>query len=129
MFDNYIFTENTFKNVKSDGKVSGFELKTLIPYYRGIPYSMIHNIRVQIDGTPVEREKIKFSADGEDWFTLSELGTVTTYKWEYGQQGIIIVDQPGGLTEGKHEVKLSVVVRTAYIPVPIEGTRTREIVI
>jgi hypothetical protein len=129
MFDNYIFTENTFRNVESNGKVLGFELKTLIPYYRGIPYSMIHDIRVSVDGTPVEREKIRFSADGEDWFTPSELETVTTYKWEYGTQGTICVDQPGGLAQGKHEVTLTVVIRVAYIPVPFEGVRTREVIV
>ena len=90
---------------------------------------MIHDIRVSVDGKPVDREKIRFSADGEDWFTLGEIETVTTYKWEYGTQGIITVDAPGGLQAGKHEVSLTVVVRTAYIPVPIEGTRVREITV
>lgn len=129
MFDNYIFTENTFRNVEADGEICGFELKTLIPYYRGIPYSMIHDIRVQVDAKPIDREKIRFSADGQDWFTLGELETVTTYKWEYGQQGIIRVAEPGGLAPGKHRVGLTMVVRTAYIPVPIEGSRTREIMV
>ena len=129
MFDNYIFTENSFKNVKSDVKFSGFELKTLIPYYRGIPYSMIHDICIEVDGMPIDRNKIKFSADGEDWFTLSELETVTSYKWEYGTQGIIRVEQDGGLLAGQHEVSLTVIVRTAYIPVPIGGTRTRIITV
>lgn len=129
MFDNYIFTENTFSNVIADARTTGFELKTLIPYYRGVPYSMIHDIRVAVDGVQISRDKIKFSADGEDWFTLDELETVTTYKWEYGQQGIVFVEQDGGLPQGKHSVSLTVVIRTAYIPVPIEGTRIREIVV
>lgn len=125
MFDNYIFTENTFKNVKSDANFNGFELKTLIPYYRGIPYSMIYDIRIAVDGLPIDQDKVRFSTDGEDWFTLAEMETVTTYKWEYGTQGIIRVEQDGGLLAGQHEVSLTVVVRTAYIPVPIGGTRTR----
>lgn len=129
MFDNYIFTDNTFKNVTADGQIRGFELQTLIPYYRGIPYSMINDFRVQIDGCQIDRDKIRFSTDRHDWFTLGEMETVTTYKWEYGQQGIIYVEQPGGLTDGKHTVSLTVVTRTAYIPVPLEGSRTREVVV
>ena len=90
---------------------------------------MIHDIRVSVDGIQVNSGGIRFSADGEDWYTLGELETVTTYKWEYGTQGIVRIEQPGGLPAGKHEVCLTVVVRTADIPFPIEGTRVREIVV
>lgn len=129
MFDNYIFTENSCKNIESNGKKTGFELKTLIPYYRGIPYSMIHDIRVEVDSLPVPRERIRFSADGEDWFSLGELETVTSYKWEYGQQGTIRIEQEGGIPTGTHDVMLAVVIRTAYIPVPFEGSRTRRVTV
>lgn len=127
MFDNYIFSDKSCKNVEKDGQMAGFELKTLIPYYRGIPLSMVHDVRVKVDGREVEREKIHFSADGDNWFTLSELETVTFYKWEYGQEAIVFVEQEEGLAKGEHEVTLIVAVRVAYIPVPFEGERTRKV--
>ena len=49
MFDNYVFTEGTCRNITEGDKVIGFELKTLITYYRGIPCSMIHDIKVKDD--------------------------------------------------------------------------------
>lgn len=129
MFDNYVFTEGSCKNVEKEGAVCGFMLQSLIPYYRGIPCSMIYDIKVSVDGAELPREQIMFSPDGEDYFTLAELETVTTYKWEYGEPGTILVRQSGGLGSGEHEVALTVAVRVAYIPVPFSGTKTRKITI
>lgn len=130
MFDNYVFSENTCKNVlNKDGKVNGFEMKTLITYYRGVPLSMVHDVKVEVDGVEVPRENIKFSPNGEDFFTLDEMETVTTYKWEYGAEATVFVENEGGLSKGEHDVKLTTVMRVAYIPVPFEGVRTRKVVI
>lgn len=125
MFDNYVLTDNSLKNVKKDGKITGYEMRTRITYYRGIPLSMVHDIQVEVDGQAVPRENIRFSPDGEIYFTLEEMKTVTSYKWEYGQEGIVYVEQEGGLPEGEHAVKLTQVSRVAYIPVPFSGTRTK----
>ena len=127
MFDTYVFTEGSCKNVERDGRIVGFSLQSLITYYRGIPCSMIHDIKVVVDGQDMKKEAIRFSPDGEDYFTLEELETVTSYKWEYGEQGTIFVEQDGGLPAGDHEVTLSIAVRVAYIPVPFGGSRTRTV--
>ncbi|MDF2512492.1 MAG: hypothetical protein K0S04_2358 [Herbinix sp.] len=127
MFDAYVFTEGTCKNTEQHGEVTGFQLQTLITYYRGIPCSMIHDIKVSVDGAEVPRENIRFSPGGEEFFTLEELETVTTYKWEYGTPGTVYVVLPGGLVKGEHEVSLTTTIRVAYIPVPFSGTRTRKV--
>lgn len=127
MFDNYVLSPNSIKNVERDGKVTGFQLKTLITYYRGIPLSMIHDIKIKVDGNDIERSKIRFSADGIDYFTLDEMETVTTYKWEYGQEATIFVEMEGGLAKGKHEVTLAEAIRISYIPVPFEGIRAETV--
>ena len=129
MFDNYVFTEGSCKNVEKEGKITGFSLQTLITYYRGIPCSMIHDIKINVDGREVDRKSIRFSPDGEDYFTLDELKTVTTYKWEYGEQASIFVVKDGGLPEGEHEITLTTAVRVAYIPVPFAGSKTRTVII
>jgi hypothetical protein len=127
MFDAYVFTEGTCRNVEAEGEVKGYQLQTLITYYRGIPCSMIHDIKVSVDGISVPRENIRFSPNGKDFFTLEELETVTTYKWEYGEQGTVYIVQPGGLSKGSHEVTLTTTIRVAYIPVPFSGSRTRTV--
>ena len=129
MFDNNVFLENSCVNVTENGEVTGFELQTNITYYRGSPLSMIEYIHVAVDGEQVPDEDITISLEREDWFTLKEAETVTTYKWEYGEPLYIRVKKPGGLTPGEHRVKLTVATRTAYIPVPLEGNKERTVTI
>lgn len=129
MFDNNVFKENTCINVTEGGAVVGYELQTNITYYRGIPLSMVEYVRVSVDGKEVPAEEIRISVDRTDWFTLREAETVTSYKWEYGEPLYIRVLQEGGLSKGTHKVRLTVATRTAYIPVPLEGIKEREVTI
>ncbi len=129
MFDNNVFLEGTCKNVCIDGNTVGYELQTNITYYRGIPMSMIEYIRVETDGKQEPEQDIRISVDTVDWFTMKEAETVTSYKWEYGEPLYIRVMKQGGLPKGKHTVKLTLATRTAYIPVPLEGIKVREVVI
>ncbi len=125
MFDNNVFIEGSCKNYTENGHIEGFSLLTNITYYRAIPLSMVNDIQASVNGVPCPRTNIRCSVDGEDWFTLDEMKTVTTYKWEYDEPLQIRVLCEGGLSAGIHQVKLTVITRTAYIPVPIAGTMER----
>lgn len=128
MFDNNVFIEDSCKNVVESGKTIGYEMETYITYYRGIPLSMVNDIRVMCDGVQVPRADIRCSVDnGEYWFTLDEMTTVVGHKWEFGDPMIVRVLHEGGLSKGKHDIKLTVIVRTAYIPVPLEGNKERTV--
>lgn len=129
MFDNNVFLEGTCRNYEEDGRIAGYELQTNITYYRGIPLSMIEYIKVAADGGEEPGDAIRISIDCIDWFTLKEAETVTSYKWEYGDPLYIRVVKEGGLSSGTHRVKLTVATRTAYIPVPLEGIKEREVII
>lgn len=128
MFDNNVFINGTCRNAVENGAVVGYELQTNITYYRGIPLSMVEFIKVEADGVEAPVENIRISVDQNDWFTLKEAETVTTYKWEYGEPLYIRV-LGEGLTPGSHKVKLTVATRTAYIPVPLVGIKERDVVI
>lgn len=129
MFDNNVFIKDSCRNVEENGRTTGYELQTLITYYRGIPLSMLEYVKISADGTEEDPENILISLDRIDWFTLKEAETVTDYKWEYGDPMYIRVMKDGGLPAGKHRVRLTVATRTAYIPVPLEGIRERDVVI
>jgi len=124
MFEPYVISDDGFENVVKDGKIIGYQLKTRIAYYRGVPLSMVDKIELVVDDQPVPSEKIRFTV-GEDTFTLKEMETVTSVKWEFGQQATIFVDQPGGLSKGEHKIFLSQTTRVAYYPFPLEGRRTQ----
>lgn len=129
MFDNYVFSEGTCKNYEIDGKVEGFEMKTRITYYRGVPCSMIHCVSVELDGTEIDPKALSFSPNQIDFFPIHELSTLTTYKWEYGEEALVRVKLEGGLQAGEHEVTLTTGIRTAYIPVPLVGSKTRKVTV
>ena len=129
MFDGNVFIKDTCGNVEENGRIIGYEMKTHITYYRGIPLSMINYVAVETDGEKVPAEDIRFTPDGIDWFTLDEMETVSEIKWEYGTPATVRVLKDGGLSKGSHQVKLTVCTRTAYIPIPLEGNMTREVVI
>lgn len=128
MFDSYVFTEGSARNVSTDTGGTAFELSTLITYYRGIPLSMVHDVEVVVDGAVVPREELVISPNGSDWFTLAEAETVTTYRWEYGDQ-LYVRWLNGGLSGGQHEVTVRLKIRVAYIPLPFGGERTRTVTI
>lgn len=129
MFDNNVFIDNTCVNVEQGGKTAGYEMQTNITYYRGIPMSMIEYVKVAEDGVEADSETIRISVDKNDWLTLKEAETVTSYKWEYGEPLYVRVQKEGGLPKGTHKIRLTVATRTAYIPVPLEGIKEREVVI
>lgn len=129
MFDNNVFKKGSCKNTVVDGQTVGFELETYITYYRAIPLSMVDDIQVKVDGEQVERQAITCSPNGQDWFTLDEMETVTTYKWEYDIPLKVRVAKESGLSAGEHDVEMTVVTRTAYIPIPIKGVNSRKVVI
>ena len=129
MFDSYVFTEDSGRNVTEGGEVVGFEVQTLITYYRGIPMSMIHDVELVVDGADVPRDEIVISVDGSEWFTLLEAETVTSRRWEYGDQLSVRWLKPGGLAAGDHDVTLRLKIRVAYIPVPFGGERTRRVLV
>ena len=130
MFDNNVFIEGTCKNTVEGGKITGYEMQTHITYYRGIPLSMVNDIQVKTDGCQEPRESIRCSVDqGEYWFTLDEMETVVGHKWEYGEPMLVRVFKEDGLSAGAHQVELTVIVRTAYIPVPLKGVKERTVVI
>ena len=126
MFDNNVFIAGTCTNAVENGAVVGYELQTNITYYRGIPLSMVEFIKVEVDGVEANVEDIRVSVDHNDWFTMKEAETVTTYKWEYGEPLYIRV-LGEGLSKGKHKVQLTVATRTAYIPGPLVGVKVREV--
>lgn len=129
MFDSNVFIEGSCHNVEAEDQVIGYEMKTNITYYRGIPLSMVNYIKVEVDGVEVPREQIRFTSDNIDWFTLDEMETVSEIKWEYNQRATVRVLQKDGLSKGSHTVKLTVCTRTAYIPFPLEGVTEREVTI
>ncbi len=116
MNEKYLICEEGLRNVVQDGKKVGWEFWLRIPYYAGVPLSMIDHLKVTIDGEAVSEEAIRFNTSCGEVFTLQELETVTTYRWEYGEKARITVLQDGGLAPGRHKLEVDVALRIIYMP-------------
>ncbi|WP_044559175.1 DUF6379 domain-containing protein [Azospirillum sp. B4] len=115
MFDKYMICEEGFGNVVEDGQVVGFTFLARLPYYRGIGLSMVEDIGVVIDGEPVSRQDVRFTVRGRTW-TLDEMETEYTERWNFGEKAAVTVRRPNGLAPGRHRLQLSERVRVSYLP-------------
>lgn len=124
MFDKYIICENGFQNVTAEGKTTGFQLKARLPYYRGLGISMVEDLSLKVDGVQIPRQAIQVTLHGNT-YTLDEMEKEYDDRWEFGEEGLVTVQQPGGLTRGKHELELSPSLRISYLPFILVGTDTK----
>ena len=117
MFEQYMIVESDVSNIVENGKTTGFKFGARLPYYRGIPLSLVEDIQVKVDGEEVPGESIKFSAHNNT-DTLQEMETEREARWNLGEVAHIIVEKEGGLQKGEHNIFLLLNMRIAYLPFP-----------
>ena len=123
MFDRYIIVEDTLRNVDADDAVTGYAVDTRIGYYRGLGLSMV-DFDLEVDGQTVPKDRITFRVHGTD-YPAASLGDVYDDRWGFGEAATLVVDQPGGLSAGKHEVHYHQRLRVSYLPVPSQNDDTK----
>jgi hypothetical protein len=114
MFDKYLICPYGLRNVLSDtGHLEGFEVKIRIPYYRGVPLSVIDSITLTVGGETYTNEHIRFSvASGS--FMMSEMSTVATKRWNLDEDATLRIYKPGGLVYFDQQVELLIAIRAPY---------------
>lgn len=121
MFDIYMICEQGFSNVEMSGEVTGFQFKARLPYYRGIGISMVEDLYVTVDAQRFPREALRVTLH-ENTYTLDEMEEEYEDRWEFGEEGIITVQKPGGLPAGLHKIELEAVLRISYLPFLLTGS-------
>jgi hypothetical protein len=115
MFNKYMILTRDFRNVSSHYRVTGFQVKIRIPYYRGVALSLIEAIDLTVDGEIFPRDSMTFSTGGHT-YTFDELAKTTDVEWGFGAPATLTVNKPEGLSTGMHTVELGIVIRKSYIP-------------
>ena len=113
VLEKYMLTNKEFRNVMENGKVTGFQLKVRVPYYRGVFLSMIKDFRITVNGEYFGPEKIKFKL-GRTAYTLEECQGLPEVFWPFGAWATLIASKPGGLPMGLHTVNVKVLVGSSY---------------
>ena len=126
MFEKYMICEHDFRNVVESGEVTGFQFRARLPYYRGLGISMVEDLAVTVDSQRYPRENIRITLHGNT-YTLDEMEQEYEDRWEFGEEGIVTVQQPGGLSPGLHKVEMDDTLRISYIPFMLTGSDTKVI--
>jgi Domain of unknown function (DUF6379) len=120
MFESHVIQTKGFKNV-GDGEPTGFQVTVRCPYYRGIWASLLEGAEVTVDGETFRGDRVQWTLGGET-FAESELADRTDLRWRFEEPATLIVEKPGGLDPGLHEVGVAVTWRWSYIPVEMQPT-------
>ncbi len=124
MFDKYILCEDGFKNVYTGEKETGFQIKCRLPYYRGLGLSMVEDLEIIVDSVKIPREAIRVTLHGNT-YTLDEMESEYDDRWEFGEEGTVMVQKPGGLPSGKHKIEVTPHLRISYLPFILTGQDTK----
>ena len=108
-----------FRNTKENGKVTGFQLKIRLPYYRGVYLSQIRPGTLMIDDEKFEKEDIIWNIKGED-FTLDEMKSDYHTHWDVTEPAILKVKKEGGLSQGYHDITYGFCFTSSYMPPSIQ---------
>ena len=128
MFDKYMIVEDGFRNVSENGRTIGFQVNTRLPYYRGLGVSMVEDVSVSVDGQTFPRDAITIVLRGRP-MTLEAMETDYHERWEFGEVGTVIVRKEGGLAPGVHQVDLTDRLRISYLPFPLLGHDSKQLVL
>ena len=106
-----------FRNVRENGRITGFQLRLRMPSYRGMTASLIDGVAVRVgDLVDVAADVPLWTLQGET-YTLQELWDGDGVRWPLEEAAIVTVPLEGGLPDGVHEVSIELRLRMSYIPV------------
>jgi Domain of unknown function (DUF6379) len=117
MFEQYVICEQGFRNVSEKGQVTGFQLRLRIANWRGLPLSLIEDVRVNVDGVAFPRDAIKVSVGGGS-FTLDEMIPRSDVRWQFDEIATVTIRKPGGLAPGMHDIAVVEQIRTGLAALP-----------
>lgn len=104
-----------FRNIVENGKITGFQFKVRLPYYRGIFLCQIRPGTLYVDGEKFEKEEIIWNVNGED-FTIEEMKSDFQTHWAVTQPAVLKVKKNGGLSQGYHDLKYGFCFTSSYMP-------------
>lgn len=118
MFDSYLIREDSLQNTIEDGKVTGFKFAVRIADYRGCFLSLHNGYYIECDDVVYPRELQRFEINGKAPRDFNEIKTCVWEHWNYDDEAYVYVTKEGGLTPGKHIIKLqqSILSQYGYMP-------------
>lgn len=104
-----------FRNVYQNDKVIGFQVSLRSLYYRGVWLSQLRPATVIVDGEKYENDQITWTISGKT-YEQKDLANYSDVNWNLLEPAMLTVKKPGGLKRGFHEVEVSYLHSSSYMP-------------
>ena len=111
-----VVVDNSLKHVVFNEKKMGYQFDIRLSYYRGQFLSTIDEFVIKVDGQVVPNETIKFCINGKE-FSPVEFDKCYTEFWQIIEPATIRVWQPGGLSDGEHDIDVTLFFRSPYMAI------------
>ena len=111
-----IIKKDSFRHEYINGRKNGFSFDVQLAYYRGHYLSDIDELEVDLDGVPVPQEAVTFELNGKEMPVYKVKMAVTEF-WSQVVPAKIHVIYPGGVSTGKHELELKLMLRVPYMQI------------
>ena len=122
-----VVVDDSLKSIQVNGKKLGYQFDIRLSYYRGHFLTVIDEFAVKVDGQEVDSERIKFCINGKE-FSPVEFDKCYTEFWRVTDPATIKVFQPGGLAAGAHDIDVTLMFHSPYMPIgpdhqymPVDG--------
>lgn len=115
MLEREVIQSVGFRNIKENGKVTGFQFKIRLPYYRGIFLCQLRPGTLFVDGERFEKEDIVWNVSGKD-YTYEEMKSNMECHWATTEPAVLKVKKEGGLTQGYHDLTYGFCFTSSYMP-------------
>lgn len=115
MLEREVIQSVGFRNIIEDGKVTGFQFKVRLPYYRGVFLCQLRPGTVIIDGERITKDDIIWNVDGND-MTWEEMKHDMDTFWPVTKPAVIKVKKEGGLAQGYHDLTYGYAFSSSYMP-------------
>ena len=112
-----ILRDETLCNFYECGKPAGYQVDVRLAYYRGQYLSVIDELELEVDGKKVKDQDLRFCLNGKE-FAPWELKEAFQEFWNIKKPATLKVRKDDGLASGEHQVKLKLMFRCPYLPIP-----------
>lgn len=104
-----------FRNVESEGKITGFQFNIRSLYYRGLWLSQLRPATITVDGETFSGNQITWTINGVTYEQddMLKLGDV---HWGLLDPATLTVRKEGGLKPGEHDIELTYQYSSSYFP-------------
>lgn len=115
MLEREVIQSVGFRNTKEAGKVTGFQFKIRLPYYRGVFLCQLRPGTLIIDGERYEKEEVIWNVGGKD-YTFEEMKSNMEAHWAVTEPAVLKVKKDGGLSQGFHDITYGFCFTSSYMP-------------